>query len=210
MKVKVISIFERETDKNGIYVNTTSKSENDWQRDLSPFYLGPCELYNSYIAKNVENGWQYSKVYKQYIDSDNEPTEEYFQWAKLGWDNPKAVRYPMGKGAKPEYAWWNGKPYDYIEARKMIYAPLYTKSVIKTAGYKKLRQMLYNSLKQDNKTLYLKDYDAYRHEDMNMTLTGVLNYPNKKMGHAFVLMMLLTHDDALNQCNLISADYENL
>jgi len=37
-----------------------------------------------------------------------------------------------------------------------------------------------------------------------MTLKDVLNNPKKKMGHAFVLMMLLTNDkeEALKECFL--------
>lgn len=197
MSIKVISIFEKETDPNGIYVNTTSKAENDWQRDLSPFHLGPCDLYDGYVGKNMENSWQYSKVYPEHADANDMPTEKYTKWAEAGWANPRAVRYPMGKGRIPLYSWWDGEKLGYIEARKRIYAPLYARAVLQTAGFKHLQELV-----NQGKTIYLKDYDAYRHEDLNMTLTDVLNYPKKKMGHAFVLMMLLTEDEALNQCAL--------
>ncbi len=33
MKVKVISLFEKQIDPKGWYINTTSSSEKDWQRD---------------------------------------------------------------------------------------------------------------------------------------------------------------------------------
>ena len=196
MNVKVISLFEKETDPNGIYINTTSKTETDWQRDLSPFHLGPCPLYWNLTSVRMENGWQYAKVYPEY-DNNGEPTEEYFDWAITGWKNPWPVRYPMGKGKKPLYSWWGDKKYTYVEARKMIYVPLYSKAVIKTDGFYKLWSLYHSN---DNKTIYLKDYDAYRHEDKNMTLTDVLNNENKKMGHAFVLMMLLVKDASLKQC----------
>lgn len=196
-KISVISLFEKHTDPNGVYVNTTSKSETDWQRDLSPFYLGPCDLYQGLYSVRMENGWQFSKVYSEHISENGEPTDEYFEWAIQGWANPRPIRYPMGKGRKPEYCFWDGEHYSYIEARKKIYVPLYAKSVQKTNGFRKLIE-----LSKSDKNLYLLDYDAYRHENLGLTLTQVLNKPDKKMGHAFVLMMLLTNDESLNQCNL--------
>lgn len=201
MNVKVISLFEKETDPNGIYVNTTSRAETDWQTDLSPFYLGPCQLYGDYVAVRMENAWQYSKVYPEHAH-DGLPLQSYFDWAKEGWRNPKPVRYPMGKGKKPLFSWWNGQKFPYVEARKKIYIPLYARAVIKTKGFQVLLDT-YNdicSLKQG--TLYLKDYDAYRHEEKGLTLTDVVNNPNKKCGHAFVLMMLLTQDPVLKECQL--------
>lgn len=190
MKVKVISIFEKEKDPNGVYINTTSSSEST--RDFSPFILGPCDLYDGHRGLNMENSWQYSKVYPQYADTDGNPTPAYFEWAKAGWENPKAVRYPMGKGKVPLYSWWDGQKLGYIDARKKIYIPLYAEAVKKTEGFKRLKDTFDDLPHFNNTTLYLKDYDAYRHEDLGMTLNDVLHNPKKKMGHAFVLMWLLT------------------
>lgn len=39
-----------------VIINTTSRSKN-WSRELSPFVLGPVDLYAGLIAKNVENAW---------------------------------------------------------------------------------------------------------------------------------------------------------
>ena len=202
MNIKVISLFEKEIDPNGVYVNTTSKAESDWQRDLSPFYLGPCKLYWELTACRMENAWQYAKVYSEY-DNNGEPTEEYFNWASEGWNNPRAVRYPMGKGKKPLYSWWDKSKLSYIEGRKHIYVPLYSQAVIKTKGFEQLMKLYVDCLGTE-KTLYLKDYDAYRHEDKGMTLSDVLNNPDKKCGHAFVLAMILTQDSVLKECQLLS------
>lgn len=188
-EIKVISLFEKQTDPNGIYVNTTSRSSESWSLQLSPFYLGPCDIYEGIVAKKMENAWQYSKVYDCHLDENGDPSIEYFKWACDGWNKSNAVRYPMGKGAIPKYSFWNGNQYSYIEARKNIYIPLYAKAVVKTDAYKRLQEII-----TTNKTLYLMDFDAYRHQDLNMTLTDVINNPNKKMGHAFVLMMLLTEE----------------
>jgi len=194
--IKVVSMYTKILDGE-FSVNTTSKSEQDWQRDLSPFYLGPCDLYQDFTAKKMENAWQFSKLYKVHADENGDPTDEYWKWAKDGWADSWAHRYPMGRGAKPLYSYWNGEKLGYIDARKRIYAPIYAKAVQKTDGWKKLVE-LYN----EKDIIVLRDYDGYDYTSKGMTLTEVLNNPKKKMGHAFVLAMLLLQDDALNQVDL--------
>jgi hypothetical protein len=186
------------TAHNGVVVNTTSKAKNNWQTDLSPFHLGPCPLYDGYTAAVMENAWQYAKVYKQHTDSSGDPTEAYWNWAKQGWTSTVPVRYPMGRGARPEYSLWKGEHLGYIDARKRIYAPLYAEAVQKTKGWQRLVQLYH-----ERDTIILRDYDGYRHDKDNMSLSDVLNEPRKIMGHAFVLKMLLTDDmESLDQLEL--------
>ncbi len=170
---------------NSVLVFTVSRA-SDWSKGLSPFFCGPVELYGRFIAKNVENAWQFSKVYKEHTDSNGDPTGEYFKWAEAGWNDTKAHRYPMGKGAKPEYAWWNGEKLGYIEARKRIYVPLYASSVRKTVAYKKLRELY-----QTGDLIYLWDFDGYDNEAQGLSLKEVINDPSKPMGHAFILKKML-------------------
>lgn len=73
---------------------------------------------------NMENAWQYAKVYKRHTSSLGNPTSDYWVWARQGWSSRIANRYPMGKGSKPEYSLWNGEKLGYIDARRKIYAPL--------------------------------------------------------------------------------------
>lgn len=166
-----------------IQIDTTSRSTN-WSRGLSPFVIGPIELYDNHASKNFENSWQFSKVYKNHTDVDGNPTSDYWSWAKAGWADNYAHRYPMGKGAVPQYSFWAGKKLSYIEARKQIYIPLYAKAVQKTEAWKIL---LNESVKNQN--VYLLDFDGYDRGDM--TYEDVINCEDKKMGHAFVLAMLL-------------------
>lgn len=180
---KIIIISPRDPKPDGIIINTTSKSKN-WSKGLSPFVLGPCKLYNGFVSITMENAWQYSKVYACHIDK--EPTEEYWQWAKAGWASSWANRYPMGKGAIPEYSLWNGEKLNYVEARKKIYVPLYYNAVKNTKAYEMLREIY-----QKEEIIYLWDFDGYDHEKLGMTLKDVLNHPGKKMGHAFVLANML-------------------
>lgn len=171
---------------NGVVViNTTSRSDN-WSAGLSPFNLGPVDLYDGYQAQNVENAWQYSKVYLHQVDDNNDPSQEWWDWAVEGWRKPYAVRYPMGKGAQPLYSYWNGQKLDYIEARKQIYIPLYAREVSKRPAFKHLQDLaLFNDI-------LLLDFDAYDRHALGFTLADVVNEKNLKLGHAFVLEMLLT------------------
>lgn len=165
-------------------VNVTSQSTDQFKW-LSPFYLKNIFLYNGIISKRLENAWQYSKVYPCHVDKTNFPTAKYWEWAHQGWNNDWAVRYPMGKGAKPLYSYWNGKKLDYIQARKKIYIPLYRKAV----EYKKVFEAL--KVLHQFKHIALLDFDGYNHKALGMTYNDVLNCTERKMGHAFVLGMML-------------------
>lgn len=166
-------------------INVCSNSSNEW-KSLSPFLMGPVKLYGIYTAQNMENAWQYSKVYPCHVDESGNPTPSYRKWALEGWMNERAVRYPMGKGAIPLYSLWDGEKLDYISARKKIYIPLYSKLARATIGYKKLEMMCENGGE-----IVLFDFDGYDNERFNMTMDEVVNNPKKKMGHAFVLKMML-------------------
>lgn len=188
--IRIVGPRDRHYDRaRCVVVNTTSQAQEAWSRGLSPFHLGPVPLYKDAVvpkAENVENAWQYAKVYKDHVDADGNPTQEYFDWAREGWKNRRAVRYPMGKGAIPEYSWWDGEKLSYVEARKRIYVPLYTKAGINTRTFAKLRE-----LHEKESEIWLWDFDGYDHVELGMTLKEVLNDPNRKMGHAFVLAMIL-------------------
>lgn len=169
----------------GPAINTTSR-ESGWSKGLSPFLIGPCNLYDGYISQNMENAWQYSKVYKNHIDENGNPTPEYFWWAHAGWNKKWADRYPAGKGARPVYSYWSGMKLDYIEARKKIYIPLYSQAVKNTAAFMQLK-----SIYEETGHVVLRDFDGYDYRNMGMTLQDVVNNNKRKMGHAFVLAMML-------------------
>jgi len=175
----------RDAPKDKVVINTTSRSKS-WSKGLSPFFCGPVDLYGIYVSKNVENAWQYAKVYEKHVDADKNPTEDYFMWAQWGWNKSTADRYPMGKGAKPLYSYWDGQKFSYVEARRKIYAPLYSAAVEKTEAYKKLKD-LYDS----GEEIWLWDFDGYDFRSKNMSYEDVLLSETRKMGHAFVLAMML-------------------
>jgi len=191
MKLEVITYQiwrELKLDKEDVVI-TVSKAK-DWSQGLSPFILGPCELYDGYTAKNVENTWQFSKAYKEHLDKDGNVGEEYFRWASNGWNDDRAHRYPMGKGAIPEFSYWDGECLSYVEARKKIYIPIYYSAVKDTSAFATLKEK-YEEYKKADRDLYLVDFDAYRHKELGMTYRDVINCESRKMGHSFILGMAL-------------------
>ncbi len=199
-KIRILGMRQKADFDDQVVVNACSNSASDWARDLSPFLLGPCPLYGGMVSKTMENAWQYSKLYAEHTESldgkaSHTPSQKYWDWAKEGWDNPRAVRYPMGKGAKPCASLWDGALYSYISARKHIYGPLYRDAVIKTAGFAQLKKLY----EEHAGTLVIRDFDGYDYEILHMSLTDVLNLERRKMGHAFVLAMMLTNDPALKE-----------
>lgn len=174
---------------DGIVIDATSRSKN-WTRGLSPFFIGPVDLYDGLVSRNFENAWQFCKVYKQHVGENGNPTTEYWEWAKGGWGDYWAHRYPMGRGARPEYSWWKGKRLGYIEARKSIYIPLYSEAVKKTEAYNNLVNVA-KKADEDGKDLYIADFDGYNSKELGMSYDDVINCETRKMGHGFVIAMLL-------------------
>jgi hypothetical protein len=164
---------------------TTSRSQN-WTKGLSPFVAAPVDLYDGHVAQNVENGWQFSKVYLEHVGEDGEPNDLYWEWATEGWADSYAHRYPMGKGAKPEFSWWDGERLTYTEARKKIYTRIYSQALRDTYAFRRLTKMVLGGTK-----VALRDFDGYDHKAKGLTYNEVFNSPDKKMGHAFVLALML-------------------
>jgi len=174
--------FKDRNSHSGLEINTTSSSKDT--QDLSPFFLGPIPTYIPGVKSlNFENLWQFSKCYKKHLVLNWYLTEKWEKWRNKGWSDTWAHRYPMGKGAIPEFAYWGGERLSYVDSRKKIYAPIYAKYVKKTETFKHLKE-----IHKSGRTIVLRDFDAYDDDD----LIKVINNPDKKMGHAFVIKMLLT------------------
>src|SRR3982751_3863034 len=111
-RITVLPVWEAkkiEPREGLVVVSTVSHSNYGWERELSPFNLGPCELYDGIKSKVMENAWQYSKVYPIHATCVSDevnavPTDDYWEWAEDGWNKDNAVRYPMGKGKKPLFS----------------------------------------------------------------------------------------------------------
>ena len=198
MPVQIIGGNMKDIPKDAI--NTTSRSIG-FGKTLSPFFLEGGHLYSSFFSKNIENAWQYSKIYQDFVDKEGNPTKAYFIWAKSGWRKERADRYPMGRGAKPLYSYWDGQKLDYIDARKKIYIPLYARAVVKTKEYNELKRRY-----DKGEDLILWDFDGYKFPDKEKTYLDVINDEKKKMGHAFVLGMLLEDIISVDEKGLLKTE----
>lgn len=172
---------------NATIIEVTSRS-SIWTQRFSPFFLGPCEIAEGVYSANMENAWQYSKVYTRHVGPDSRPTKEWFRWARTGFAKSRADRYPMGRGAHPEYSYWQKELLDYVEARQRIYIPLYSQAVREHARpeLERLKKML-----EELENIAILDFDAYRYDLEGMELKDVILRTDKKMGHGFVLAMIL-------------------
>lgn len=174
---------------NSHVINTTSRS-GDIGQHFSPFLLGPVEILlpekKRTISKNFENAWQFCKVYPQHADGNGDPTEEWLEWAKSGWKDKWAHRYPMGKGAKPLYSYWSGQKLDYIDARKRIYLNLYTQLIKRSPYLPALVREVERSFRL-GENVVLWDYDGYNADAKYLDFDDVLNDASRPMGHAFIL-----------------------
>lgn len=158
-------------------------------RYLSPFYLGPIAAPDGLISKNMENLWQFSKVYEDMVDENQNPTDDFFEWRKGGFEDSRAHRHPHS--GVPLYAWWDGQKLGYIEARKKIYIPSYISCVKNNPqGFEMIKSMLGNGEK-----IALADFDAYNFKARGMTYKDVVNNSSMIMGHGFVLAMMLEDVD---------------
>tara|TARA_Y100001960_G_scaffold192652_1_gene201651 strand:+ start:310 stop:897 length:588 start_codon:yes stop_codon:yes gene_type:complete len=189
-KIWVLPFWDKKLPENShVIINTTTKSKN-WSRGLSPMLVGQIYSDNG-IALNMENFWQYAKVYQHQVDENGEPKPEYFNWKNKGYNKQFADRYPAGKGAIPLYTWYCGEKLDYIDARKRLYVKYYGEAVVKTEAFKQLKEVWLNCLR-NNQDLVLQDFDAYNHRILNYSWDNILHDESRKMGHAFVLAKLLS------------------
>jgi hypothetical protein len=184
-----------------VRIDCTSGNPDPVMREgLSPFYLGPVECYDGLVSQTFERAWQCAKVYPWTMGPDGYPDSRYFawrdeMWAIKGFGDKMSIRFPVGKKnvGKCKYSWWkvNGafERLDYIPARKAIYIPVYAKAVVKTEAYRSLVEM-----RDSGKNLMLIDFDGYNpwHPHYGFaSYNDVIHCPLLKMGHGFVLAMLL-------------------
>lgn len=169
-----------------IQVLNVTSGGNTWVKHFSPMLLGPCKLYGTFESQTMENGWQFSKVYSKHTDDRGNPTDAYWKWAKQGWADSWAHRYPAGKGSIPAYCLWDGMKLGYIDARIVVYEPLYAKAVLNSGLFESLCDYV-NDSREHGIQIYLFDYDGYDNEAKGMTLEDVKMNSKLKMGHAFML-----------------------
>ena len=178
--------FKHQIPEDAFSMDVTSRS-NTWGKHFSPFNLGPVKLYDRYWSYNIQNAFQFSRVYPEYSTVDELPAKHYWEWAEKGWTNPKPIKYPMGAWSKHLYHWWDGKKLTNLEAQNQIFLPLYKAAVTKSSAYQRLKEM-YDTSEKD---IYLVDFEGYDHRFLEKSWEDVVNNPDMPVGQAFALCMLL-------------------
>lgn len=191
-------------------VDTTPQSPEAWSRALSPFSLGPVSIWPGNVwrsSANVENAWQFSKVYADQLDPPASPGAAplpglaHARWAREGWADPRAQRYPRGRGARPLYFLHRGRRLDPVAARLYLYVPLYLEGLCVSPEARGAYARLFAEHAAAGRAgapLTLLDHDGYDPlaggegpDDGAETFAAVLLNPRKKAGHAFILAALL-------------------
>ena len=205
----------RETGHFPRTVNVTTKSpeKESWSRDLSPIRMGSVDTYveNGSLLKSVsvEVTWQYSKIYSHknedgklvpldFTDEKGRPNSKWFQWRDQGWNNPcfdwrhpdfeknkKFVRRGFPKGSVVRSWYWNGKILGPVEARREIYATLYTRYVTGSPSYRRLENLFQSG------DLAIFDFDGYDYIELGMTTEDTIRDLNHSWGHGLLLSLLL-------------------
>lgn len=182
------------SEQGYLSVNVSKYSHN--YSVLSPMILGGIEYRleedgrgdtRVVKIKNLENCWQYSKVWNGEVDSDNNPTEVFWKRRKRGWDTPEGHRRVKNTDEYNYtlYTWWKGEKLDYMQARKKVYCPLYVELVTKTKEYKELKE------KADRgQNVMISGFDGYDYSKKG--LKACFNDVSKPFGHELVLCGLLT------------------
>lgn len=173
-------------------------SRDPYWRELSPFFLGPVSVPPPFPGAetqfhNLENAWQYSKVYPElnHITSKGRLSEEFKAWWHRGIQSKQAHRYPAGRGAAPLFAVFGRHRVCYTVARKLLYAPAYAKLVTKTSRYAELERMI-----AAGKNILLLDFDG--RVDLNSTpVVNIMNNPVYRLAHSYVLRECLINPDPL-------------
>lgn len=178
--------FKHKIDSGAIVIDVTSRSDDPVGRLLSPFNVGPVDLYDGYWAHNIENGYQFAKIYEQF-NFDDKPGPAYFEWAQKGWQTKTPIKYPFGAWTDCLFHWWDGIKLNRLEAQNEIFVPLYKKAVVKTEAFQELKK-LYDTTDKD---LILLDFEGYNHRVFNMNWDQVMHHPHWPIGQGFVLCMLL-------------------
>lgn len=157
---------------------------------LSPMKLGTINGE----ALNLENWWQFSKVYPFEADEQGSPSPLYFENRKRGFSDPIPHRHKYdrkilashGNVNKPLYSLFGDKRYSYVQAR-YFYCHNYEVMAKKEESFYHLQDLL-----QQGYNLQICGYDGYEvKEDLYLHYLD----ESKPFGHELVLYTLLTTEE---------------
>ncbi len=193
---------------------TSCNKDKKFVSEISPLYIGPVVSSDGLLAKTFENLWQYGKVYPKIydanrkivlgVDEDDNPTPEFYEWRKRFYqlNRKKGDRHPAlpssirHRDCKYMVYFNENKELeklDYVTSRKKIYIPEYAKLIVNTDSFKEIKKLY-----EKGEKIALCDFDAWNYYgpnlDQDTTIVDVVNNPSYKVGHGYVIKMLLQGD----------------
>jgi hypothetical protein len=177
-----------------------------------------CKVYRETSNKETREP---EDVSQRFITTDADgkpfPTEAWFAWRDAAYTNPcyrhdhpdfekkqpngktnkKIVRHPFPQGSKVAFWYWGGKMLDSIQARQHIYATLYAEHVVKTRGFKLLREAFASRDGKPGCDLKIFDQDGYDWATVSMTPEDCVRAEHS-FGHGMVIALLLKGIDPTN------------
>lgn len=198
--------------------NRRAKSKGDviWAMSaLSPMLLGPVVHGQPGLddADNLENFWQFNKVFASEWDSTNQkPKPIWYERRASGYADIEPHRYKLGKtkaehmknagieiGASANACKFcifvapNGEElhFDYIASR-VLYCTFYERLARKTSALNKLVDALY----VHKQNIVIAGYDARHAQDEQITAEAIHRWyhdPSAPFGHEMVLCAILFH-----------------
>ena len=180
---------------------------------LSPMRLGPFKmveeispnaLYTSGIHpgfekvgdkqvcvwQNMENMWQFSKIYSVDVDADGNVTDKFYKRREQGMLDPKPHRrvFPKNSPVKTLSSYYNGRFYDYQQSRYW-YCIYYTFLSRKVSEYHTIVGYLSMGV-----NILLLDYDAPDNSHNTPITREYLYSEYKQTNHPFGHAMVLAGD----------------
>lgn len=157
-----------------VVINLTSRNpDQEFARQVSPFFVGPVTGPDGASANSLEIFWQVGKVFPHH-DDHGQPNEKYFEYRDQMYSAapgsiPKPVmRHPYKSfGYEAEdmlyWAYWNAEKGEYerlsyLEGRKRVYVPEYAKLVADTPAMEYMKKLL-----AEGKKIALLDFDGFNY-----------------------------------------------
>jgi alkylated DNA repair dioxygenase AlkB len=174
---------------------------------LCPFGMGPVTMYpgaRALPALTAGNAFEHAKLYAAHADPEGDLTEAHASWMCEG-ARAHAPRFPpsdsgehlgadLGFAEAPLCAVWRDRRLGCVEARLLIYIPLYVEALCRDpearAAYGKLRA-LRAAARAAGTRLALFDNTGYDCEAAGLTLEQAAAAPGWATSHALVLAALL-------------------
>lgn len=163
------------------------KEHPNFEKDLSPFYIGPVISSDGVKANIFEIFWQCGKVYPPH-DDNGKPNQAFFEWRNkfyalnkvskelmrhacedLGCHHNDCRYFAYFDKEKKEYI-----PLNYVESRKRVYIVEYAKLVYKTESFKWLKSLLDSGHK-----IALLDFDGFNYHSETAMKKRYESFKNK-------------------------------